>query len=159
MASPEYPFDSDYENPEFKPYLVAIGKLATTWAMFEFTLNDIIWELANLSPKAGTCLTAQLIGPGPRFRCLVALLTLRGSSPRVIKIANSISSKADDLGRQRNRYVHGPAVFRSTDNISYRGNDGRQKGKAWYFSDKHSSYRRTHQQDRRFAKGHGSTSH
>jgi hypothetical protein len=115
MEEDEYPFSSDYENPDFQPYWLAIGKLSATWALFEFTLNDIIWELANLSPKAGTCLTAQLIGPGPRFRCLVALLHLRASSKQVINDANEISGDADKLSRQRNRYVHDPVVFRPAD--------------------------------------------
>jgi hypothetical protein len=115
-----YSFEADYEIPEFKPYLLAIGKLAARWSLFEFTVNDIIWELANLSPKAGTCLTAQMIGPGPRFRCLVALLHLRESPQEIIDSANEISSEADKLSRQRNRYIHDPLVFNRADKSFHR---------------------------------------
>jgi hypothetical protein len=111
----KYVFTCDYEIPEFQPYFLAVGKLAATWALFEFTLNDIVWELANVSPTTGTCLTAQLIGPRPRFRCLAALLGVRGSSEQLIKYANKISSRAEGLSQQRNRYVHDPAAFRATD--------------------------------------------
>lgn len=115
MEDVRYLFNADYDNSDFQPYLLAIGKLSAMWALFEFTLNDIIWELANLSPMAGTCLTAQLIGPGPRFRCLVALLHLRGSSKELIKDANVISGDAEKLSRQRNRYVHDPVVLKIDD--------------------------------------------
>jgi hypothetical protein len=110
-----YQFEADYEIPEFQPYLLAVGKLSARWSLFEYTLNDIIWELGNLSPKTGTCLTAQLIGPRPRFRCLAALLTLREANKRLIKCANSMSVEAESLSQQRNRYVHDPVVFRSSD--------------------------------------------
>lgn len=60
---------------------------------------------------AGTCLTSQMIGPGPRFRCLVSLLHFRNAPAALINEANSISSEADALGRQRNRYLHDPMIL------------------------------------------------
>jgi hypothetical protein len=117
---PNYPFDADYNKRKFKPYFVAIGKMSAMWARFEFTLDDIIWELANVSPKAGTCLTSQWIGPRPRFRCLVALLHLRGSNKRLVNDANSISSTAESLSQQRNRYVHDQVVSHLIEKTFYR---------------------------------------
>lgn len=96
--------------PELHPYLIALGTLASRWALFEFNINDAIWELANVGRMAGTCITSQLIGPGPRFRCLVALLNLRGTPDNLLGQMNSISAEAEKLGRQRNRYLHDPLV-------------------------------------------------
>lgn len=106
----DYPYTSNYD-PALDPYLIAIGQLGWVWALLEFTINEVIWELANVSRHAGTCMTSQLIGPGPRFRCLVALLNLRNTPTAVIKEINSLITDAEGLGRQRNRYLHDPIVW------------------------------------------------
>jgi hypothetical protein len=100
-------------GPEMEPYLSAIGWLALAWSEFEFHINDSIWELANVGREAGACMTAQLIGPGPRFRCLIALLNLHKVSGSLVKEFNSFSAEAESLGRQRNRYLHDPMVIDS----------------------------------------------
>jgi hypothetical protein len=105
---------------EFQPYLMALGAMAARWALFEFAINDAIWELANVGRKAGTCITSQLIGPGPRFRCLVALLNLRGTPDDLAKQMNSISGEAEKFGRQRNRYLHDPLVRHRVKNTIHR---------------------------------------
>ncbi|MDE5447060.1 hypothetical protein GWG65_38215 [Bradyrhizobium sp. CSA207] len=108
------------ESVEFEPLYLALGKLSRYWAGFEYVLNDSIWELANVERYAGTCVTAQLIGPGPRFRCLAALFELRGVSSELIKAFNSLSSEAEGLGRQRNRFIHDMVVLNSQDRQLYR---------------------------------------
>ena len=60
----------------FEPFMTALGFVASTWAEYEATVNFRIWELANVEKMAGACITSQMIGPGPRFRCLLALLEL-----------------------------------------------------------------------------------
>jgi hypothetical protein len=105
---------------EFQPFYEAVGRLALEWAEFEYYMNDAIWSLANVSRHAGTCLTSQLIGPGPRFRCLVALLHVREVSEELINAMNSLASEAESLGRQRNRYLHDPLVLDTTDRKVYR---------------------------------------
>jgi hypothetical protein len=114
-----YHFSPD-ESPEFEPLYLALGKLSRHWSAFEYVLNDSIWELANVERFAGTCMTAQLIGPGPRFRCLAALFELRGVSPKLIKAFNSLSSEADGLGGQRNRFMHDMVVLNTHDRQLYR---------------------------------------
>jgi len=114
-----YGYSGTYDA-KLDPYLQAIGKVAFAWSAFEFNVNDAIWELANLERKAGTCLTSQLIGPGPRFKCLVALLNLRGTPAEIVKKMNSISVEAASLGGQRNRYLHDPIVWDKTDGSIHR---------------------------------------
>jgi hypothetical protein len=108
------------DNPAFQPFHLALGRLAMVWAEFEFSINAAIWDLANVSRHAGTCMTSQLIGPGPRFRCLVSLLNLREAAPELINAFNSLANEAEGLGRQRNRYLHDPLVFNTDDKNVYR---------------------------------------
>jgi hypothetical protein len=115
----EFPYTAGY-NPELDPYLHAIGRLSWAWSIFEFTINEAIWELANVSRHAGTCMTSQLIGPGPRFRCLVALLNLREVPQNLINEINTLTSTAEKLGRQRNRYLHDPIVMHMANKTVHR---------------------------------------
>ncbi len=115
----EYAFTGHYD-PKLDPYYLAVGRLALEWAEFEFNVNDAIWELANIERKVGTCLTSQFIGPGPRFRCLVALLNLRGTPSEIVKKINALSTEAESLARQRNRYAHDPIVWNRKDGSIHR---------------------------------------
>jgi hypothetical protein len=92
----------------FEPFSIALGHMATIWAEYEASINVRIWELANVEKMAGACITSQLIGPGPRFRCLLALLELRKTPEALLDEFNSHHTKAETLGRQRNRYLHDP---------------------------------------------------
>jgi hypothetical protein len=102
------------------PYYHAIGTVASAWAEFEFSVNVAIWELANVSCMAGTCMTSQMIGPGPRFRCLVSLLHLRKVPSPLIDALNSLSGDATKLAAKRNRYLHDPMVFNEKDSSVHR---------------------------------------
>jgi hypothetical protein len=116
---PSFRFTSNY-SAEFDPYYYRLGCLALEWAEFEFNINNAIWELANVSRMAGTCMTSQLIGPAPRFRCLVSLLNLRETPQELVKAINSLSGEAEGLGRRRNRYLHDPMVLNVDDRKIYR---------------------------------------
>jgi hypothetical protein len=94
----------------YEPFLIALGRLATVWAEYEMTINVRIWELANVEKAAGASITSQLIGPLPRFRCLLALLAYRNSPQALIDEFNSHASQAEKIARQRNRYIHDPFV-------------------------------------------------
>jgi hypothetical protein len=104
--STEHPYSS-----KFDPYFTAIGRVANAYSQLEFKMNDAIWELANVARMAGVCMTAQMIGPGPRNRCLVALLKFRNASDALIKEFNKIGDKIEGVAARRNRYVHDPFVL------------------------------------------------
>ncbi|WP_457488952.1 hypothetical protein [Tardiphaga sp. P5_C10] len=108
------------ESAAFTPLYLAIGKLTRHWSAFEYVLNDTIWELANVERYAGTCITSQMIGPGPRFRCIIALLHMRGVSAALVKEFNTFSTEAESLGRQRNRFLHDTVVLDDNDQKLYR---------------------------------------
>lgn len=104
--STEHPY-----SPKFDPYFLEIGRVANAYSQLEFKMNDAIWELANVARSAGVCMTAQMIGPGPRIRCLLALLKFRNASDALIREFNKIGEKIEGVARRRNRYVHDPFVF------------------------------------------------
>jgi hypothetical protein len=95
----------------FEPYFTAIGKLANAYSQLEFSVNDAIWELANVARSAGVCMTAQMIGPGPRNRCLLALLKFRNAPQALIDEFNLVGKAIEKVAARRNRYVHDPISF------------------------------------------------
>jgi hypothetical protein len=104
--STEHPYSS-----KFDPYFTAVGRVANAYAQLEFKMNDAIWELANVARMAGVCMTAQMIGPSPRNRCLLALLEFRNASNALITEFNKIGRKIEGVAARRNRYVHDPFVL------------------------------------------------
>jgi hypothetical protein len=98
-------------SPKFDPYFTAIGRVANAYSQLEFKMNDAIWELANVARMAGVCMTAQMIGPAPRNRCLLALLEFRNASDDLITEFNKIGRKIEAVAARRNRYVHDPFVL------------------------------------------------
>jgi hypothetical protein len=87
------------------------------WSQFEFFVSETIWELANVDRRAGACITAQIFGPNPRFKALVALMHFRGASQDLLDQMNSLSGKAQGLGERRNRIVHDPWSVSESDDI------------------------------------------
>ena len=77
----------------FGPYFTAIGKVANAYSQLEWSVNDAIWELANISRSAGVCMTAQMIGPGPRSRCLLALLKFRQAPQTLLDEFNVVKGR------------------------------------------------------------------
>jgi hypothetical protein len=87
----------------------AIGNLTSMWSRLEYMVDRTIWELA--APKTldrGACITAQLIGIGPRLNALIALATLSGASPTLLKKFNQFRGYAVGLGNKRHRIIHDP---------------------------------------------------
>ena len=102
MSQPKEPAVSK----EFEPFVRALGVLSLAWSHLEYDLNELIWVLSNVDRQFGACLTAQLIGPGPRIRAVAALLRLRGTPNDLINEFNSLSADIESAGRQRNRWLH-----------------------------------------------------
>lgn len=91
-------------------YYTATGRIAVNWAFLEAYVNRFIWELMDVEQFVGACLTAQIIAPSNRFRALIALVKYRGGSERHVSKLNKLAARVDTLSRQRNRFVHDPAV-------------------------------------------------
>jgi chromosome condensin MukBEF ATPase and DNA-binding subunit MukB len=113
--------DQDAPNllPEFEPYIRAIGIVAASSAHLEHAINERIWEFTNVTRHAGACITAQMIGYGPRVRCLAALMKLRRTPDAKIREFNSLAAEIESAGRQRNRYLH-DQMFLNPERIMFR---------------------------------------
>jgi hypothetical protein len=101
--SDDLPYD-----PRFDEHVKAIGRVAVIWAQFEFFVNETIWELADLERKIGACITAQMIGPAPRFKAMAALMHQRAVGKDLIDEMNVLSGRAQQQSDKRNRIVHDP---------------------------------------------------
>jgi hypothetical protein len=98
-------FPPDYEDKMHEHY-AAVGKVAAIWATFELNIDQVIWRGLHAAQKPGACVTAQFIGPGPRFRALNALVGLYKGGDRFRKELNVIAQDAQQLAAKRNRVVH-----------------------------------------------------
>lgn len=98
-------------SSKMSPYLECVGRISIGVSFFELQLNRAIWHLANVEQHAGACITAQFIGPGPRFRAIQALLGFRGASKELVKTFDNLRQDAESVARERNRFVHDPALM------------------------------------------------
>lgn len=89
-----------------------VGRVASEWARLEHFLDAIIWDLAELEHAAGACITAQMIGATPRYRTIIAQLTLRTKADerwnKYIGKINGLMNSTYDPQDRRNRIVHDP---------------------------------------------------
>jgi hypothetical protein len=87
-----------------------IGLVAAGWARFEYLANQLIWRLANVDIAAGACITAQIVSAPNRLKALGSLVHLRGGSEELLKDLGAFITRAEGIGRQRNRIVHDPWI-------------------------------------------------
>ncbi|WP_299804643.1 hypothetical protein [Tardiphaga sp.] len=101
--------DAPIEEPDIsKEHFEAVGRATNAWATFEFYIDRLIWWVANVAEPIGACITAQYIGPAPRFRALAALVKLQGGSAELVTSINKLSAAAQGVAAERNRWAHDP---------------------------------------------------
>ena len=99
------------EEPDItREHYEAVGRVSNAWATFEFYTDRLIWWVANVAEPIGACITAQYIGPGPRFRALAALAKIQGADSELIKAINKFSATAQGVASDRNRWSHDPML-------------------------------------------------
>jgi hypothetical protein len=59
------------QPPKEHPIYALIGQVAAAWAQVDHLLDILIWQLADVDPQAGACITAEITGtlPGPGRHC------------------------------------------------------------------------------------------
>jgi len=94
-----------------------IGRVAAGWSNLEHELDRIIWLLLPaMSPEAG-CVTSQLMGATPRYRTIIAQLTLKHrqtsdrSFEKFISRTNSLMQETYEPQEKRNRIIHDAWYF------------------------------------------------
>jgi len=92
-------------------YYEWIGRIASLWSLLENTIDETIWQLADVKDEPGACLTAQLAGIRPRLIVLEALVQLRGEDKDFIKQIASFTQKAQTTSERRNRAIHDAVLY------------------------------------------------
>jgi hypothetical protein len=102
------------------PIYGAIGNIAAEWAYLEHVLDQIIGDMLQGTDNARlACLTSQMMGTGPRFRAIKALLKIEAkaaikplkevaSPENLISKLNALEQKSFNVSERRNRIVHDP---------------------------------------------------
>lgn len=91
-------------------YLEAVGRVASSWALFETVIDTTIWSLAEMHHRTGACLTAQIMGAARKLDTVLSLVKLRQDQDAMIKELNAIAKDSQSLAEKRNRVVHDPWV-------------------------------------------------
>lgn len=101
------------EHPPFEnlasrldAYHAIVGRIASEWASLEFSMDCLIWQLARVDKKAGSCITSQITGTGTRMRIIIALLYMRSIKDDIIKKFRSFESDLFNDQLKRNRIIH-----------------------------------------------------
>jgi hypothetical protein len=91
--------------PKLDDHVQAVGSVALLWSNLDLRMNNAIWQLANIAPSAGACLTSQFLASGQRLQCLMALLKLRHAPKVLIDEFNSLAGEIESAGRKRNKLL------------------------------------------------------
>jgi len=94
--------------PDSHPFYAAVGRIASEWSHLEHVLDLTIWELAKVAPKAGACITSQIMGVGPRCKAILTLGAMRGLSPKLRKKYRTIMGESYTVADDRARAIHDP---------------------------------------------------
>lgn len=116
MSNPNtgQPYKRLSKLPQAHPYYHLVGRVASEFALLEGMLDEIIWGLAGVPFEAGACITAQMIGPGPRFRAIATLCQYRDLPKPVWEKVIDRMNKVTPHANERNRYIHDPWVAELT---------------------------------------------
>lgn len=96
-------------------YSEKIAAGANTWAWIEFELHWMIWELSEVNPSVGLCLTAQMFTFDAKMNALLALLTLREAPESFVKKVHAFMESTRGAQEARNRLVHDVWVMDNRD--------------------------------------------
>ena len=96
-------------------HIVLIGRVAETWAQFEFHVDQAIWSLVNAEQQLLACITSQFLSMHPRMRAYIAICSIHGLSKQTITKLNKFSGRISGLADKRNRAVHDPRYRRNSD--------------------------------------------
>lgn len=92
-------------------HAAAIARAISAWAKIEFEIDEFIWQLAQLEPNVGACLTTQFPGVVARMNALISLARQQKVNKARIGRLNKFKTLATALADERNRLVHDPWLF------------------------------------------------
>jgi hypothetical protein len=99
--------EREKEHKRLDPKLLnLIGVAASSWASLELVINMTIWDLAEVPPAIGACITTQIFTIDGRLKALLALMKLRKFSKKLIDDINKFAEEIRGPSHLRNRLVH-----------------------------------------------------
>jgi hypothetical protein len=110
------PISYNYIRPaDEHPIYALVGQVAAEWSHLEHELDRIIWALLKVLSSEAACVTSQLMGATPRYKTIIAQLTLRKASEpqfgKFIDTVNQLMQRSFDPQEKRNRIVHDAWYF------------------------------------------------
>lgn len=112
---------ADEKAPDFSEldkWYILVGKIASTYAAFELHLDNMIWHLADMKPRLGSCVTSQIGNIHAKSRAIVALLSLFEDTDAMIDKTNKLSADARAPVDARARAVHDAWIISSAGEIA-----------------------------------------
>jgi hypothetical protein len=94
--------------PPGDPIYAKIGLAAARWSYMEHLFDQLIWNLAEVTPILGASITAQIMGLNPRLDTLKALLTAKKMHHKLISKVETFKQRSADAQERRNRIIHDP---------------------------------------------------
>ena len=95
------------EEFHFPPeYADCIAHVAANWSGLEYMVNASIWELADVRPSLGACLTSQIGSLNARLSALLALMKLRSVDQKLVTRVNKFCATVREPNELRNRIIH-----------------------------------------------------
>jgi hypothetical protein len=98
QAASEFHFPGEFAD--------CVAKVAANWSALEYMINATIWELAEVRPSLGACLTAQIGTVQARLSALLALMKLRRVDTKLLKKVNRFAERVRGPNELRNRIIH-----------------------------------------------------
>jgi hypothetical protein len=87
-------------------HFAAMGRVANSWANFEYAVDDTIWRLLGTEQARGGCLTYQFNSIHQRFRALIALVAFHDISEDFVAALKRFSGQLSGIIDKRNRTTH-----------------------------------------------------
>ena len=94
--------------PPDHPFYALVGRVAAEWSQLEHILDLTIWELMGGDKQISACVTAQIMGVGPRCNAIKTLGSARGLSDVLLKPFRTLRGDAYPIADKRARIVHDP---------------------------------------------------
>ncbi len=79
--------------PEDHVFYRNVGRVASEWSHLEHALDVAIWELSGTKPEIASCITAQIMGVGPRCKTIMNLASHFGMSSAELKPLRTLMSR------------------------------------------------------------------
>lgn len=105
--------------PDDNPCYALIGLVAAEQARIEHMLDVTIWELGEIDPAVGACITGQMMGMYGRYFAMLQLASYRAVPAAMIKEITQLQNKSGSLADLRNRIIHDPWLEDTSTGGSY----------------------------------------